>query len=232
MAGECTSLETYRPHQAGFRRHRLRVDVVAVQRVSHLEPKGVARGEPGRLSACVSNIREEAVPRLHCLLGPSENLVANLTGVPRACDQDLPVPHRVHVAQVLRCRIERLDDFPRPRSLDGEGGPVHDPKLYVYRCACAKLLEHCVPIRGVGYDEVFVHRISVDDQVVDDPPIAVADEAVARAPDGEVGHPVGELRVEEAGRPGARNEHLAQMGDVEEPGSFANGVVLGDRARV
>ena len=67
-------------------------DVIAVQRITHLEPERVARAEAARRRP----VRDDRIPELDCILGDAHQLDARLTRVAGAADHHLDAVDLAH----------------------------------------------------------------------------------------------------------------------------------------
>ncbi len=104
-AGEL-GLEVAGPGEPGLERRPVRGDVVAVQRVAHLEAQRVPRSETARLEADRAARFEQPAPERRSRIFGGEQLVPPLPRVARAGDEDLRAlvgaDRAAHEAQV-RC---------------------------------------------------------------------------------------------------------------------------------
>ena len=85
---------------------------------------------------------------------------------------------------------------------------------------------------GVGHDHERLGGQAVDDQVVQHAAVGVADHRVARPADRELGQIPDERVVERSPGLRAGEEDLPHVGQVEQPGTRADGLVLGGLAAV
>ena len=176
-------VERARPAEAGRDRVGVAGDVIAVQRITHLEPERVARAEAARRGA----VRDDRVPELDRVLGRAHQLDARLARVAGAAHHHLDavdLAHRMRERRRLR-QAERRD---RGRPLHGEqrvlvGGIAH---LGAADLALLQPAVRGLPVACVDDEQRVERADAVGDQVVDDAAALVREQrvlglAVARA---------------------------------------------------
>ena len=127
-AHEVALVERDRPRQPGLEGRALLADVVAVERVAHLQPEGVARAEarrqrPERRARC-----EQLAPQVHREVAGDDELEPALARVARTRYDDLPIAprrlHAVHVCERGRLGEQPADQVERSRALRRDDGEV------------------------------------------------------------------------------------------------------------
>ena len=126
---------------------------------------------------------------------------------------------------------DAAQDLLGARPLDGDEARAQGDLLDLALEAGAALGEgggDALAVAGVGDDEVLLVADAVDDEVVEDPAVLGDDHGVAGPPEADLGDRADERVVERGG--GARAGHLdlAHVGEVEDAGGAAHGVVLGE----
>src|SRR5262245_51560609 len=229
------------PGEPRLERVRGLVDVVAVERVFHLEPQRVARAEPNRGGAVAAALRQERGPELLGLVGGSIELEAVLTRVAGARDQ------RRHLRDgaALEPVVTDLGDVAIGEPANQRLGlrPLHrDEPGALGRVTPARIL-HLAGLLGdprpVLFDVPRVHReqivrvaYAVDGQIVDDRPVRIAEERVVDLAHLQGRHVVGGQTLERRERARALHLEFAHVAHVEETDGGAHRPVLFDDAGV
>ncbi len=200
-----------------------------MERVTHFEPKRVARAEAARGHPAL----EDRVPERLGLLLRTAELHALLARVAGSRDHDLDTVDLAHGVGERRGSGE-AESLERARALNG-----HEAVL-VGRVA------HLAPARLAllqpGVDGSAIRRVddeielpvgeAIGDEVVDDPARLVRDERVLRVAVGQLVDVVRENRLQERLPGRAVDVDLPHVRDVESAGVGPDGLVLGDHALV
>lgn len=210
-----------------------------VQRHARLEAQGVARSEAARDEAVGLTDLQGLRPERGGLVGGEDDLEAVLAGVAGAGKRELAeraVGHAVLVVLELgRLReVECQHDGLGIRPLNREHGElvrlVVDGGIQPLRAGLEEG-DVLVPVAGVHHEQERV-LLAADQDVVLDAPGVIADQGVAGAAHRELGAVEGEGPVGHLIAVGAAESHAPHVGQVEEAGSLANGMVFGRDVRV
>ncbi len=231
--GEGGLVPADRPADHRLDRRDGRTDVLAVEGIPHLGPQGVACAEAGRHDAERLARRQQRVPQVAEDGHGSDEFVPVLAGVPRpAHDDGLPVELRRrhgHVVVVGR-QSHGPDELLAAGALHGDDAVVEVVVLddHARRGGRGQDRHHRGCVGGVRDDEHLVIGPAVDDQVVDDAALGVAQHRVLGLAVLDPVEVVCEQGVQEG--EGARAVHadLAHVRHVEQADRRAHRRVLGD----
>lgn len=242
-AGEFAFFEGDETGEAGFDGGGLFVEFVSVEGVANFGAQGVARAEAGGFDAVGFAGLEDAIPDGFDDFGGGDEFETIFAGVAGAADPDVFAVEgcggeliffefgRFGLADSgLNDGVNEAGDF---RTLNGDGAG-----------GIGNVFERCVLIEfaggkfgfepedvgldagGVDDKKIFVFADAIGVEVVDDAAFCVAHEGVLAGADGEFADVVGEGAIEEIGGAGAGEERFAHVGDVEDAGGVADGLVF------
>ena len=221
--------EVARPAEPGRDRIRVGGDVIAVQRITHLEPERVTCAE----AAGRRPVLDDRVPQLDRVLGGAHQLDAFLARIAGAADHHLDAVELAHgmgesgrlrQAEGLdRCRPLHREERVLVRRVSHLGAPdlaLLDPP------------ERRLPVARVDDEQRVAGAEPVGDQVVDDAAALVREQRVLRLAVAEPAEVVREQALQQVRLPRPLDVQLAHMGDVEDAPVAADGEVLRDHALV
>ncbi len=227
-------LELHDPAESGVEGRQGGAQLVPVQRHARLEAQRVAAGQPARDQAGALARLGQGLPQLDGVLRLHEQLEAVLAGVPGAGDEGRDARDRAGqagvVLQAVEVRVgEGLQDPRGLRALYGEqrvGVPVVAHLGVEAGGTFHQRVQDHLGVGGVGDDHVLLLGQPVDDQVVEDAAVGLADHGVAGAAGLDPADVADQCVIEEGGGPRPRDGDLPHVGEVEQPGLRAHGVVL------
>src|SRR6266850_2113785 len=225
------------PAEPRFERVGGVVEVVAVERVLHLEPQRVARAEPDRRDAVGAARLDERLPEMPRPIRGHVQLEAVLARVARARDQrrhpgdgaprEAVIADRRHVAvgepadERLGLRALHRDE---PRAL----GRVAPARVLDVLRGLRHMSPVLVDVPGVDGEHVAVVAHAVHGEVVDDRAGRVAEDRVLDLAHLESRDVVGGQMLERGEGARALDLELAHVADVEESNTVADRSVLLD----
>ena len=239
--GELPLGRLHHPAQPRFDRVRGLVDVVAIERVAHLEAQGVARAEPDGCHAVGRAPVQQRAPHSHGVARGQVELEAVLTGVPGARDHRLRPGHVARPEPVVADRRDVAVGEPAHERFGL--GSLHRDQRGVRRdvaprgaAELARLLGDpgpvLVDVGGVDGEHEPFGPEPVEREVVDDAAVGNTEQRVLDLSDLERADVVGGQDLQRGQRLRASHLELAHVADVEEADGRADRAVLLDDARV
>ena len=232
LADEVTLLRLHDPSEAGLERVRRLVDVVAVERVRHLEAERIAGAEADRRDTIMAARVEQRIPEPFGGLGGNVQLEAVLARVSRARDDRRDARHARRREAIVRDRRDvglrqPTDERLGARSLHrDQTGRRRD----VLPARAAGMPGHprpvLVDVRRVHRQHEAIARQARDRQVVDDAALRRAENRVLNLADVERAHVVRGQRLERRERALTVDLELAHVAHVEEAHRRAHRAML------
>src|SRR2546423_4791796 len=211
----------------------------AVERITHLKPKGVARAEAAGANPEVLALVEDRVPDFCGVPCREESFHAVFPGVSSPRDRQ-PRSVKIEILDLIARRqfrvlayhcVEQLDDT---RPLDREAAVFRAPVLQ--RAAVAKMLlqprEVFTSPRRIDDEQELFRRGPVNNQVVNDPTAVVEEKRVLPRADLELVDVIREHLVQPRACSGPGRLQLPHVRDVENAHVFPDRLVLVDNAAV
>ena len=199
-----------RPREPGLERGDGLEQVLAVERVPHLEAQHVAGRQTAGCAAERLHRLEQRAPQVVGDVLEREQLEPDLARVARPRHDHGPAPvlglDALHEREVARLGEQPLHHVHRLGTLDREEAPVlvvHQVHAVVGR-RLLQDLQHPLRVRRVRHDEVPLVVEAVDDQVLDHAAALVQHEVVQGLTDGGSGHVVRDDPLQHAERARAR----------------------------